>query len=381
MRILLTNGSLAQFAGTELYTRDVALELRRQGHEPSVFSPLPGPVADQLRDATIPVALRVEQLGVRPDVIHGQHHVVTMSALLAFPGVPAVSVCHGWRPWEEAAPLFPRVRRYVAVDEATRDRLVSECGVPEARARIVPNFVDLERFRLAARTLPDRPRRALLFSNYATEGSALLTAARNACQSTGCSLCVIGARIGTATAQPECELARFDVVFAQGRSALEALAVGSAVIVASSRGLGPLVTSWNLDALRRENFGSRSLCHTVTAAALLDQLDRFDADDARVVTQKVRNGAGAATAVAALVDIYGEAIAEQREAPPRDEQRVTAAYLQHLAPHLSRISELQRELNGVRTSLAWRAHEYLLRFRPVRALQQALARWIERHSC
>ena len=112
---------------------DVALELRRQGHEPSVFCPLPGPVADQLRDATIPVALRVEQLGVRPDVIHGQHHVVTMSALLAFPGVPAVSVCHGWRPWEEAAPLFPRVRRYVAVDETTRDRLVSECGVPAAR--------------------------------------------------------------------------------------------------------------------------------------------------------------------------------------------------------------------------------------------------------
>jgi hypothetical protein len=43
-------------------------------------------------------------------------------ALLHFPGVPAVRVCHGWA--DDAPVSFPRVLRYVAVDETTRDRLL-----------------------------------------------------------------------------------------------------------------------------------------------------------------------------------------------------------------------------------------------------------------
>src|SRR2546429_3765222 len=79
------------------------------------------------------------------------------------------------------SPLFPypplsrppRVLRYAAVDEQCYDKLVCECGVPEERARVVGQFVDLERF--AARTpLPSRPRRAAVLCNRSEEHTSEL---------------------------------------------------------------------------------------------------------------------------------------------------------------------------------------------------------------
>ena len=88
MRILLTNNSLAAHAGSELYIRDLAVELMRRGHQPVAYSTYLGAVAEELRAATIPVIDRLEALGEPPDIIHGQHHYETLSALLRFPATP-----------------------------------------------------------------------------------------------------------------------------------------------------------------------------------------------------------------------------------------------------------------------------------------------------
>src|SRR5262245_50815992 len=136
-------------------------------------------MAEALRKATIPVVDRLDAIGEPPDLIHGQHHVETLTALLHFPGVPAVFVCHGWAPWEELAPRFPRILRYVAVDYTTRERLVSERGIPPERVVVVLNFVDLARFQPRG-PLPRVPQRALVFSNYASEETHL-PAVREAC--------------------------------------------------------------------------------------------------------------------------------------------------------------------------------------------------------
>ena len=106
-----------------------------------------GDVAHEIRNKTIPVIDNLEALAVPPDVIHAQHHLDTMTALLRFPGVPAVYFCHGWLPWEEAPPRFPRILKYVAVDSLCRERLVFEHAIPEERVELLLNFVDLERFK------------------------------------------------------------------------------------------------------------------------------------------------------------------------------------------------------------------------------------------
>ncbi|MEP6913552.1 MAG: hypothetical protein ABI923_12405, partial [bacterium] len=116
MRILITNNTLDARAGSELYVRDVATGLLDRGHTPVAFSTILGEVARNLRAATIPVIDSLDALTTPPDIIHGQHHVETMMAMLHFPNTPAVYFCHGWLPWEEAPPRFPRILKYIAVD-------------------------------------------------------------------------------------------------------------------------------------------------------------------------------------------------------------------------------------------------------------------------
>src|SRR5207248_9040649 len=96
MRILLTNNSLGVRAGSELYVRDIAIELMRRGHRPVAYSTRLGAVAEELRAATVPVNDRLSALAEPPDIIHGQHHYETFTALLRFPDTPAIYYCPGW---------------------------------------------------------------------------------------------------------------------------------------------------------------------------------------------------------------------------------------------------------------------------------------------
>ena len=136
MRILLTNHALDLRSGTELYIRDVALGLLARGHEPLAYSRHLGEVARELRRSTVPVLDDLEHLEQPPDLIHAQHHLEAMTALARFPETPAVYVCHGWLPDEEAPPRHPRILRYAAVDELVRRRLQDECGISGRRVSL-----------------------------------------------------------------------------------------------------------------------------------------------------------------------------------------------------------------------------------------------------
>src|SRR5207248_11667977 len=92
----------------------------------------------------IPVIDDLEAISATPDVIHGNCPVETMAALLRFPGTPAVFVCHGVNGLPGMPPRFPRIRRYVAVDDACADRLSSE-GIAAENVSVLLNAVDLKR--------------------------------------------------------------------------------------------------------------------------------------------------------------------------------------------------------------------------------------------
>jgi hypothetical protein len=309
LRVLLTAPALETWSGAELYVRDLALGLLARGHRPVAYAPRLGRLADAMRDATIPVVADLGGLGARPDVIHGQDNHELLTALAMFPTVPAVRVCHGWE--DEAPEPFPRVRRYVCVDETVRDRAVGEWGVPESRAVVLLNFVDLRRF--AARPpLPRRPGRALVFSNYA---AAHVPPIREACQQLGIALDAVGASVQAAVDDPERLLPQYDLVFAKGRCALEAMAVGAAVVLCDARGLGPMVTAGGFDDLRQANFGMRTLGRAVTAGAVAAVVANYDADDAARVAGTVRATAGLDDAVARMLQVYDEVIAEAHADP------------------------------------------------------------------
>src|SRR5207253_87507 len=102
--------------------------------------------------------------------------------------------------------------------------------------------------------LPGRPGRGLVFSNRASRHTHL-PCVRAACRAVGVNLDVVGEESGNQVSDPESILPRYDIVFAKARCALEAMAVGNAVVLCDYTGAGPMVTSENFDALRVMNFG------------------------------------------------------------------------------------------------------------------------------
>jgi hypothetical protein len=213
----------------------------------------------------------------------------------------------------------------VAADDTCRDRLTWEGGIALERTRVILNSVDLERFKPRP-PLPAKPRRALVFSNDALEHASVV---REACERAGVSLDVAGKDSGRVFEEPEKILGRYDLVFAKGRSALEALAVGAAVVLCDAVGRGPLVTSQEVASLRRLNFGVRALQDELSAEALFREISRYDAADAAEVSQKVRADADRGRAFDEIVSLYGEVVEEHRAAPldAGAEGRAAAAYL------------------------------------------------------
>lgn len=345
MRVLLTNNALDARAGSELYVRDVAVELLRRGHRPVAYSTRLGRVAEELRNATIPVISKLESLGEPPDIIHGHHHYETLSAMLHFPETPAISYCHGWLPWEEAPLRFPRILRYVAVDDVCRERLIAEGGIEPSKVKVLLNFFDGALF--PARTaLPQRPVTALAFSNLFSESSDL-PVLREACRRHGIELHATGIAAGNAESNTGALLARYDIVFAKARAAIEAMAVGTAVVLCNPGSLGPMVTTQNFAGLQRLNFGIRTMGRPLEVDALTEELHGFHAADAMAVSALVRENCELKPAVDRIVDLYHDVIAEARRTPLSasiEGDRAATRYLEESAPRYKR-SELELDRN------------------------------------
>ena len=313
MRILLTNITLAGRTGTEIVTRDLALGLAALGHDPVVFSPKLGPIAEEIAQGGVRVVDRLEDVLDAPDVIHGHHMVETTLATLRFPATPAIFVCHDRLIWHDMAPRSQQIRRYVAVDLNCMERLRYECGIPADLIRLIHNAVDTKRF-CSRKDLPARPKRALIFSNYASAGTHMEPVLQ-ACSALDIEADVIGSGMGASSDAPEHVLLGYDLVFAKARCALEALAVGNAVILCDTRGLGPMVRRSDVAALRDWNFGMRCLQQRLSPGLILREMMTYDSVDATSTSAWVRQAADLNNALTAYVNLYEEVIAEARTFP------------------------------------------------------------------
>lgn len=318
---------LAGRSGSELYAAEVAEGLIARGHSVVLYTPSPGRLARQLQGRAIPVVTDLKMVTEPPDVIHGQHTHETVTALLAFPSVPAIQMHHGW---VDVPPVpFPRILRHVPVDDTVRDRLVSEWGIPPSRIAVIRNFVDPSLLP-ARRALPARPGRAVVFSNSAAHH---LNAVRSACMRRGIEVDAIGTDVGRAAEQVGKALEPYDLVFAKARCAMEAMAVGAAVVLCDRTGLGPMVDTRNFDELRRLNFGLRTLRGRLSADAIDAQVNRYDPADAALVSARIRAEAHIDVAIDELTELYQQAIREYRDGPcssPEEEMRIVSSYLQRL---------------------------------------------------
>ncbi len=326
MRILITNLAIANYSGSETVVELLADGLRRAGHSPMLLAPQLGPQADRMRARGHVVVDRIGQLPARPDIIHAQHTPVALGALAAFPSVPAVFACHSAVFEIEAPRPHPQIRQWIAVDDLCRERCLSR-GVPEDRLTVILNAVDLDRFARRG-PLPYQPRRALLLTK--NHGHQALI--REACAGQGMELNELGPAAGRVSERIEAELPEYDLVFATARMALEAAAIGCAVVVCDARGFAGLLTRERLPAWRRLNFGAGLLAAPATLAGLREAIAGYDPEDAAAVTDSLRAEATLDDYVARHLAVYQAALSDPTPIDPGQQEAANAAWIEDLVP-------------------------------------------------
>ncbi len=363
MRILMTQRDLTYVGGTEMVTVELAKELAERGHEVAVYTPRTGRIANIMISSGVWVRDRLSDIPWVPDIIHGQHHLQTMAALAKFKETPAVYYCHGVLPWVERPPVHPRIGRYLMMCEWLVPRTSPEYGLPPEKVVVLPNFVNLARFT-QVRTPPARPLRAALFGGWLQpEDVSKLEAA---CAKASLKLDKIGYNHENPLERPEIFLQGYDVVFAIGRCALEALACGCAVIPLMPGQAGALITPATLSQYAFSNFSPRYFvtANQISEEWLIEQLAQYHPDDVLTVTATVRERQSLQKAVDRLLELYAEAKAATVPAEAEAPSSEFAPYLETMGREAD---VMWAELEAMRGRLKAESGE-------VRALKQALKR-------
>lgn len=388
--VLITNNTASHFAGTERYVQQLGQHLIENGHLPIVYSTELGELAAQLRQQGILVVDDLREITLTPDIIHGHHHLDTACALTRFPGVPCLYFVHGVIPWEEHCfPDLDRIHRYVTVSRPGVRKACTE-GIPPEKILTLPNFVDRRRFQRrpagdGRRPDAERPR-VLIFGNYPHAAEARI---RTLCAAMGLGLHCAGGSYGGQVQEPEHLFASHDIVFAYGKSAMEALCCGCEVILSSQLGIGELITTANFQRLRDGNFGYTVCSGRVSEASVRGPLTE--------AVQRRRQGLGPVdeaciaalgsdTILPRLIALYREAIAawaqRRHDHDLSQEFQVLSRYLRFLQISRFRALEAQLEegrarqweLEQARTELAQAIQR--LKTQPLRTvLGDRLQRW------
>lgn len=346
MQILMTNHSLRAHGGSESFVADVSTALRRLGHELAVFSVEGGPMAERLAAAGIVVVNDPRDCPFRPDVIHGQHHLETMAALCAWPGTPAIYLAHGAAPWEERPPCHPRIVRYLGTSPRFGPWIADKCGVSAESVGVVPNFFDPRRF-VTVRPPIRCPGRALVFHNAIEADGAVFSAISEACQAENWSVEGIGTSFGRTIDSPERVLPDYDLVFAGGRSAIEAMACGCAVVPVTRTTLGTLIRPDNFEAQQEVNFCAETTDPAPSVESVRAILTTVNPEDTALVTRKIREEATLDAAVEHLVEIYQSAVIRHSESPPSPPE----SELPFVAHYLVDVNRMVKEIIRWRNEL------------------------------
>jgi hypothetical protein len=343
MKILVTNNTMAFRSGSELYVQELTQELIARGHDVAVFSTQGGGLGEKMKEYGVAVVDDLDQLQWTPDIIHAQHHLETMISLAYFSRTPAVYFCHGWKPWQEHPPFHPRIVTYIAVDVKTQEKAIAEHNVPSDNINIMHNFVDLVRFE-KRKSLPQKPQKALVFSNYAAQDN-FLPYIQEACKKARISLDVVGLSSGNSIARPEEILGNYDLIFAVGRSALEALVSGVSVVICGVWGVGPIVTFQEVKKLRDFNFGVAAMHSELDADIIYKEICRYDSIDAMRVTDYLRERVGLDRAIDNIEKLYVDIIEKfsPLQIDAESDSQAHARYLKNIAIFLKQKDRLLQQ--------------------------------------
>lgn len=281
--------------GSETYLETVAAELVQLGHEVIAYSPLLGKVAERLREAGIEV--RDDPSGLHPDVIHVQQASTAMRVRGHFPATPMVYVCHSSVLDIEDPPVASNPQALVTLNDLVERRarasaLGQEVPVYRLTQPVETPFIDPLR-----RQLPPNARTAVLVSHRA---GWIQDQIETECKKAGIELTVLG-QAENRPDDPIPEMMKGDIVFAVGRTLLEAMSMGRASFITDDRGLWGFVTPENYADAEANAFARFSERPTTPLSDLLARYDQSLGDE---MVRLARNNHSARSHAARLVDAY-----------------------------------------------------------------------------
>ncbi|MEM7147278.1 MAG: glycosyltransferase [Verrucomicrobiota bacterium] len=332
MKVLITNTRLDRRGGSEVVVQLLARHLQARGHTVMAYTGHPNEVRRLLDLDSVPVVNDIKNLTFAPDIIHGQHHLDTMSAIAALPESPALFHSHGGV-WKDALPFHPRIYKYLAISRFMAERHQIECNLSPSQIEVLLNGIDVSKFH-TVRELPPHPKKALLYNRIFHLEHPLTKTIRNACARHNINLDVIGLAAGNKIDKPEEVLPSYDIVFASGLSAMDAIASGCAVISIGRTSCGAMVTPDNFDHYREANFLTPANSNPATTEKISGELARFSPESSQTVTRRLREEADFNSVVDRLVDIYESIITQHQSTNPDYEKESVAlsAYLRMITP-------------------------------------------------
>lgn len=180
-RLLLVVDSL-DVGGAERHVVDLALALRRVGHEVTVACSVAGALSELLAEADVPVRTLMDQLVKRHvslayarglarlvreerfDLVHAHIYASEAAAAIATLGtdIPLVVTQHTEALWQNRRTRLVnqrfcrRAARVIAVSDAVQRRLVERDNIPPEKITMIPNAVPAaSEARCAVQPLPD----------------------------------------------------------------------------------------------------------------------------------------------------------------------------------------------------------------------------------
>lgn len=265
-------------AGSETWTRTLAIQLKRLGHQVECYSPTLGGISAELEKAGIPCWDNMASGLAKPfsivleperrfdyDIIFANHNHVVDYLRSIFPRMPIVSTIHGIMHFEldpvtkapvmqpEHPALKAGVNQFVAVSEEVQAKLRADYNVDSV---IIRNFFDTEKYS-SQRAPSETPKVFFINTNYFLKDDERLTVIREVARHYGAKLAAVGLNFGSQLDFKHV-LEDSDVVIGMGRSVLEGVCAGRLGIVHGRWGTGGIITKENIEALRGCNFSGRN---------------------------------------------------------------------------------------------------------------------------
>jgi hypothetical protein len=353
VKVLMTNHSLGERAGSESYLETVSAELRRLGHVVVLFSTRGGESAARFREDGFTVVESVDELPDDVDVVHGQHADTVALVRSRLSSTPLVFVTHSWSISLEDPLTELGAGAFVALNDLTHRRLLSHEAARGGEVVRLTQPVTVSFADGAREPIGPRPGRAVAVSRRM---ETLPERLRAACAEHGIGFDWLGGP-DRQSSDPRAEMRAADIVFAVGRTALEGMADARAVFVVDETSVGGWVRATSYPGL--EAGGFTGIGAPMTDHDLVEALSAYDPVLGQEARALVVQHHAAPHHAARLVELYTR-VADRpvgsacTPSTPRlveerfslEARAVRAEWRE--AQHLRELEDVRRELEEVR---------------------------------